>query len=134
MSPNLTDRDEFDRFTKLTKQAVDTAVGLGVLGLQRLMVGRVELSKRLAGDETLGPTYATLRTQARRRAGLVDRLMTEALHTVESTLEPMADRLPEPARHVASVAQQRMDELQARVSRFLSDTAQAPPSPSDGGD
>jgi hypothetical protein len=134
MSSSFSDHDEFGRFTKLTKEAVDTAVGLGVIGLQRLQVGRVELSRRLARHETLGPTYATLREQALRRAELLDTVVTEALHTVESTLEPIADRLPGPARHVASVAQGRVDELHAKMSRYLSDAGRTQPPPNDATD
>ena len=96
MSTAITDRDEFARITKFAREAVDTAVGLGVLGLQRLQVGRVELQKRLAGHETLGAGYSALHEQALRRAGQADKLLTEALRTVESTLEPVTGRLPEP--------------------------------------
>ncbi len=121
MSADFTDRDEFARFGQFAKGAVDTAVGLGVLGLQRLQVGRVALSRRLASHETFGPGYLAVRTEAVRRAGQVDRLFTEALRTVESTLEPMAGRLPEPARQVATVAQRRFEELHAKVSQHLTD-------------
>jgi hypothetical protein len=123
MSPAITERDEFARITKLAREAVDTAVGLGVLGLQRLQVGRVELQKRLTSHETLGAGYSTLRTEALRRAAQADRLLTEALRTVETTFEPMAGRLPEPARHVATVAQSRIDEIHAKVSRALADAS-----------
>jgi hypothetical protein len=123
MSPAITDREEFARITKLAREAVDTAVGLGVLGLQRLQVGRVELQKRLASHETFGAGYSTLRTEALRRAAQADRLLTEALRTVETTLEPMTGRLPEPARHVATVAQGRIDEIHAKVSRHLADAS-----------
>jgi hypothetical protein len=129
MSPAITDREEFARVTKFAREAVDTAVGLGVLGLQRLQVGRVELQKRLATHETFGAGYSLLRTEALRRAGQADRLVTEALRTVESTFEPVAGRLPEPARHLATVAQSRIDELHARVSRHLADATQPTETP-----
>ena len=123
MSPAITDREEFARITKLAREAVDTAVGLGVLGLQRLQVGRVELQKRLASHDTFGAGYGTLRAEALRRAAQADRLLTEALRTVETTLEPMTGRLPEPARHMATVAQSRIDEIHAKVSRHLADAS-----------
>ncbi len=121
MPADFTDRDEIARFGRFTKGAVDTAVGFGVLGLQRLQVGRVALSRRLASHETFGPGYLAMRTEAVRRAGQVDRLFTEALRTVGSTLEPIAERLPEPARQVATVVQRRFDELHAKVSEHLAD-------------
>ncbi|MGH9046797.1 MAG: hypothetical protein ACRDVW_05720 [Acidimicrobiales bacterium] len=115
--------DELTRITELAKGAVDTAVGLGVLGLQKLQVGRVELHKRLAGDDKLGAGYTGLRTEAFRRASQLDAVVGEALRTVESSLQPVTGLLPEPARHVATVAQSRIDELHAKVSHYLAAAA-----------
>ncbi len=115
--------EDLSKITELAKGAVDTAVGLGVLGLQKLQVGRVELHRRLRTNDRLGPTYDTLRAQALRRASHLDALVGEALRTVESSLQPMAGRLPEPARQVASFAQGRIDEMHATLSRHLADAA-----------
>ncbi len=118
--PATTDRnEELTKLTELAKGAVDTAVGLGVLGLQKLQVGRVELHKRLAKNEAVSGRYSGLRSEALRRACQLDSLVGDALRSVESSLQPVAGRLPEPARHVASVAQARIDELHAKVSQFL---------------
>jgi hypothetical protein len=116
--------DELGRITELAKGAVDTAVGLGVLGLQKLQVGRVEIQKHLRNNERFGATYSGLRTQAFRRASQVDAVLGEALRTVESSLQPVTGRLPEPARHAATIAQARIDELHAKVSQFLASAAQ----------
>jgi hypothetical protein len=116
---DTTRNDDLSRLTELAKGAVDTAVGLGVLGLQKLQVGRVELQKRLAKNEALSGSYSGLRSEALRRATQLDSLVTDALRTMESSLQPMTGRLPEPARHVASVAQARIDELHAKISQFL---------------
>jgi hypothetical protein len=114
--------DDLAKLTELAKNAVDTAVGLGVLGLQKLQVGRVELHKRLAKYDTFG-AYSGLRSEAIRRAAQVDSMFAEAIRTVESTLNPVTDRLPGPAKHVATVAQARIDELHAKVSEFLAKAA-----------
>jgi hypothetical protein len=90
-----------------------------VLGLQKLQVGRVELHKRLSNHETLGAGYSGLRSEAIRRASSLDALIGGALRTVESSLQPMTGRLPGPARHVATVAQSRIDDLHAKVGQFL---------------
>jgi hypothetical protein len=42
----------------------------------------------------------------------------------------MTGRLPEPARHVASVAQARIDELHTKVSQFLASAAADTATPS----
>ena len=112
-------RDELGRLGELAKGAVDTAVGLGVLGLQKLQVGRVELHKRLTQNQALGSHYSDVRSEALRRAGHLDTLMTEARRSIEASLSPVTARLPGPARHVASVAQSRIGELHQRISSRL---------------
>jgi hypothetical protein len=132
--PSFNDRqDDLGRLTELVKGAVDTAVGLGVLGLQKLQVGRVELEKRLAKNDVLGGRYAGLRKEAFRQAGHLDAVFTEARRTIEASLHPVTGRLPEPARHVATVAQARFDELHAKVSHYLASAAQAAESHSPDG-
>ena len=76
--PATTDRkDDLTKLTELAKGAVDTAVGLGVLGFQKLQVGRVELQKRLAKNEALSTSYSGFRSQALRRASKLDSFVTE---------------------------------------------------------
>jgi len=126
--PATNDRnDDLNKLTELAKGAVDTAVGLGVLGLQKLQVGRVELQKRLVKNDTLADGYSGLRTQTLRRASKLDSLVGDALRTFESSLKPVTGRLPEPARHVASVAQARIDELHAKVSQYLASASSESP-------
>src|ERR1700733_7712546 len=99
--PGTTDPSEqLNKLTELAKGAVDTAVRLGVLGLQKLQVGRVELHKRLAKNESLAGGYASIRSEALRRASRIDTVVGDALHAVESSLHPVTGRLPGPARHV----------------------------------
>jgi hypothetical protein len=111
--------EDLNKITELAKGAVDTAVGLGVLGLQKLQVGRVELQKRVGKNEKLADGYSEFRTQALRRATKIDALVGDARRTFVSSLQPVTNRLPEPARHAASVAQARIDELHAKVSEYL---------------
>jgi hypothetical protein len=114
-----------NKLTGRAKDAADTAVGLGVLGLQKLQVGRVEVQKRLAQNETFGAGYAGLRAEALRLVTQIEAFLAEALRTLESALEPVAGRLPDPARHVASVAQARVDGFQERISEYLASAAKA---------
>lgn len=120
--------DQLNKLTELAKGAVNTAVGLGVLGLQKIQVHRVELGKRLAKNETLAANYSGLRTETLRRASQLDSIVGGALKTVESSLHPVTGRLPQPARHVASVAQARFDELHAKVTQFLASASNEKPS------
>jgi len=131
-SPNV-ERDDLSRLTELVKGAVDTAVGLGVLGLQKMQVGRVELQKRLAKNEAVGATYANLRAEALRRAGHLDGVFTEARRSLEASLHPVTEKLPEPARHVTTVAQARVDELHAKFSHYIGSVGQTNDSPGTDG-
>jgi hypothetical protein len=119
--------EDLNKITELAKGAVDTAVGLGVLGLQKLQVGRVELQKRVGKNEKLADGYSEFRTQALRRASKIDALVGDARRTFVSSLQPVTDRLPEPARHAASVAQARIDELHATVSEYLASASSETP-------
>ena len=119
--------EDLNKITELAKGAVDTAVGLGVLGLQKLQVGRVELQKRVGKNEKLADGYSEFRTQALRRASKIDALVGDARRTFVSSLQPVTDRLPEPARHAASVAQARIDELHAKVSEYLASASSETP-------
>ena len=112
-------RDEIHRLTELARNTVDTLVGLGVLALQRIQVGRVEMQKRLAGNDAVGATYAEMRSRALRQASKLDGLVTEARHTVEASLNPVTGRLPGPARQAATMAQSRFDEFHRRISQHL---------------
>jgi hypothetical protein len=122
-------RDDLTKITEFAKGAVDTAVGLGVLGLQKLQVGRVELQKHLIRHETLGAGYSGLRSETLRRVSHLDALIGGALRTVESSLHPVTERLPGPARHVATVAQARIDDLHAKIGRFLAEASREAASP-----
>ena len=119
--------EDLNKITELAKGAVDTAVGLGVLGLQKLQVGRVELQKRVGKNEKLADGYSEFRTQALRRATKIDALVGDARRTFVSSLQPVTNRLPEPARHAASVAQARIDELHAKVSEYLASASSETP-------
>jgi hypothetical protein len=51
----------------------------------------------------------------------------DARRTFVSSLQPVTDRLPEPARHAASVAQALIDELHAKVSEYLASASSETP-------
>ena len=126
--------DEVNRLTEFAKGAVDTAVGLGVLGLQKLQVGRVELHKRLSRNETVGTTYTGLRSRALHQASKLDWVVTGARRTIEASLNPVTGRLPGPARHAATLAQARIDEIHTMISRHLADAARREPPDGGNGD
>jgi hypothetical protein len=128
MSTTENPRDDSNRLTEFAKGAVDTAVGLGVLGLQKLQVSRVELHKRLTRNEAVGTTYSELRSRALRQASWLDGVATEVRRSIEASLNPVTGRLPGPARHAATVAQGRIDELHGKISRHLASAAHREPS------
>jgi hypothetical protein len=116
------DRSSTDRIRVLAEQArelADTAIGMGVLCVQKLQVCRVELEKFLGlqRPEEGGRRPATQSAidQARR----VDGAIAVALRKVDATLDPMTQRLPGPARNITSSARSSVGGLHARVSQML---------------
>ena len=76
------------------KEAAYVSVGLGVLGAQRLLVGRRELAKRVE-------------PQLRGAASQLQRLATATDEKLNPVLHQMEERLPGPTRDVVRSARGR---------------------------
>lgn len=87
-----------DDVTHRAEEALYTAVGLGILGVQHLQVQRRELARALDGArERLGRQVATLDGTV----GAVDEVIDERLDETLSSLDPL---LSAPARACAQQA------------------------------
>ena len=80
--------------TDLARDAAYVAVGLGVLGFQRAQVQRVELQNRLSQDFSLDQRIGEVRQGVAKGYAQVDDLAEHAAQFVETTLQPLEDRLP----------------------------------------
>ena len=80
--------------TDLARDAAYVAVGLGVLGYQRVQVQRVELQNRLTKDLPLDQRIDDVRQGVAKGVHQIDDLAESAVQFVETTLQPLEDRLP----------------------------------------
>jgi hypothetical protein len=96
--------------TDAARDAAYVAVGLGVLGLQKVQVQRVELKNKFAKDLSFDDRVEEIRAGALRGVKHLDELVETAFQFVESTLEPLEEQLPTAARDLA-----KKSHVQARV-------------------
>jgi glutathione peroxidase-family protein len=88
----------------LAKEAAYVAIGLGVLEFQKAQVRRQELG--------------CAHKRAAERAKDFDVMVAHVIKVVDSTLEPVLERLPQPAQAVVRQARETRDELRTRVLGF----------------
>jgi hypothetical protein len=105
--------------TDLARDAAYVAVGLGVLGYQRAQVQRVELKNKLATDFSLDQRLSGVRTNVRDNVNKgikqIDELAETAATFVESTLQPLEDRLPSQVTQLTSKAREQAREVRTQI-------------------
>ena len=107
----------------LARDAVYVAVGLGVLGVQRAQVQRVELQKRLGRDLRdldLGERLEGARSVVTAGVEQLDGLLEEAGRFVEGTLQPIEAQLPPQVRAFAQRAQDQARGLRSQIRSLVS--------------
>ena len=125
----MTDRTDLTTLTELTRGvgnlARDTAyvaVGLGVLGLQRAQVQRVELQKKLK-DLDMEVNVDDVRAEFGRQVKLVDGLIEEAFRFMETSIEPLEEQLPDGARQLAKRAHEQARDVRSQVRTLMESVA-----------
>ena len=88
----------------LAKEAAYVAIGVGVLEFQKAQVRRREL--------------ACARKVMAKRARDFDATVAQVIKVVDSPLEPVLERLPEPAQAIVRQARETRDEMRTRVFGF----------------
>ena len=109
--------------TGLARDAVYVAVGLGVLGVQRAQVHRVELRRRLRrdlGELDLGERLEDARSAVTAAVEQLDQLLEEAGRLVEDALQPIEAHLPGQVRALAQRAQGQARGLRSQVRSLIS--------------
>ena len=99
--------------TDLARDAAYVTVGLGVLGYQRLQVTRTDLQQRLAGDDRLRQGVAKGVRQ-------IDELAESATQFVETTLQPLEERLPEQVTQLTTKAREQAREVRSQIRQRVS--------------
>ena len=101
--------------TDLARDAAYVAVGLGVLGYQRAQVQRVDLQNRLSKDLALDQRIEEVRHGVAKGYLQFDDLAETAAQFVETTLQPLEDRLPSSVTQVTVKARNQAREVRIQI-------------------
>jgi DNA-binding helix-hairpin-helix protein with protein kinase domain len=117
--------------TDLARDVAYVAVGLGVLGYQRAQVQRIELKNKLAKDFSLDTSRISgvagsvkdnvlgARTNVRGNVAKsikqIDGLADTAANFVESTLQPLEERLPSQITDLTSKAREQARGVRSQI-------------------
>lgn len=118
--------DLTNEVTQFARDAAYVAVGMGVLGYQRAMAQRNDLMAKLGAERDLDGRLADLRSAVTTGIQQVDSLLETATTVVESTVAPLEEQLPEPARELAHLAHERVRLLRSQLRVFVPPTGQRP--------
>ena len=106
--------------TDLARDAAYVAVGLGVLAYQRAQVQRVELQKRLSKDLPIDQRIGDVRQGVAKGYQQIDDLAESAVQFVESTLQPIEERLPTSVTQVTTRAREQAREVRIQIRQRVS--------------
>jgi hypothetical protein len=101
--------------TDLARDVAYVAIGLGVLGYQRAQVQRVELQNRLPKDLPLDQHIDAVRQSVAKGFLQIDDLTETAVQFVETTLQPLEDRLPPSVTEVTVKARNQVREVRIQI-------------------
>ena len=105
--------------TDLARDAAYVAVGLGVLGYQRAQVQRVELQSRLSQDFLLDQRIDEVRQGVAKGFQQIDELAESAAHFVETTLQPLEDKLPPSVTQLTAKAREQAREVRTQIRQLV---------------
>ena len=106
--------------TDLARDAAYIAVGLGVLGYQRVQVQRVELKNKLSKDLALEQRLGEVRQGVAKGFTQIDELTESATNLVESTLQPIEERLPISVTQFTTRAREQAREVRTQIRQRVS--------------
>jgi hypothetical protein len=101
--------------TDLARDAAYVAVGLGVLGYQRAQVQRIELQNRFSQDFSFEERVDDVREGVVKGFRQIDGLAESAAHFVETTLQPIEERLPASVTQLTTKAREQACEVRAQI-------------------
>ena len=112
--------------TDLARDAAYVAVGLGVLGYQRAQVQRVELQNRLSKDFSLDQRIGDVRQGVAKGIHQIDDLAETAVQFVETTLQPLEDKLPSSVSQVTTKAREQAREVRIQIRQRVERLSSTP--------
>jgi len=114
--PELTDLGDLTQeVTNVARDAAYVVVGLGVLGVQKAQVQRVELTNKYGQDLGLDERLTDLRSALYAGVRQVDEIVESAFTFVESALEPLEEQLPAGAREIAQKARVQARGVRSQI-------------------
>jgi hypothetical protein len=116
-------KDVTNEITKTARDAAYVVVGLGVLGFQRAQVRRQELQKRLTDSGQIQGHLGDVRGEVSKRVKDVDDAVEQVIGRIESTLIPIEDRLPVPARDLVKQAHTQAREVRQQLRKLIHQAA-----------
>lgn len=124
--------------TRLAREAGYVVIGFWVLGLQQANLRRRELADRLSTGD-LEATVGSLRQQLAdlapsvdveatlaeltRRAQQIDELVEQLIEMVETSIAPLEEQLPAPARDAAARAHDQARVVRSKVRQRITPPA-----------
>ena len=109
----------------VTKDVIDlardityVAIGLGVLGYQRLQVHRVELASKLPRDFSLDQAIGDVRGGVSKGLDQMDELAESATKLLETTLQPLEERLPPTISQLSIKAREQAREVRSQIRQL----------------
>ena len=117
-------KDITEEITKTVRDAAYVVVGLGVLGFQKAQVRRQEIQKRLVEPRTqLEGRLGDVRGELTKRVKEVDDAFEQVFVRIETSLTPIEERLPEPARDLVKQAHTQAREARQQLRKLLTAAA-----------
>jgi hypothetical protein len=107
--------------TDIARDAAYVAVGLGVLGYQRAQVQRVELANKLPKEFSLD--LDGVRTGVSKGIQQIDELAESAAQFVESTFQPLEEKLPPAVTQLTSLAREQAREVRTQIRQRVAASA-----------
>jgi hypothetical protein len=120
--------DVTNNITALSKGAADlardaayVAVGLGVLAYQRAQVQRVELQTRISQDFDidLDKRIGDVRGGVAKGIHQLDDLAETAVQFVETTFEPIEEKLPPTVSQLTTKAREQAREVRSQIRQLV---------------
>ena len=107
--------------TDLARDAAYVAVGLGVLAYQRAQVQRVELQTRLSQDFDidLDKRIGDVRGGVAKGIHQLDDLAETAVQFVETTFEPIEEKLPPTVSQLTTKAREQAREVRSQIRQLV---------------
>lgn len=104
----------------LARDAAYVVVGLGVLGYQRVQVQRVELQEKLASqDFSLEQAIDDVRQGVSKSIAQIDELAESATQFVETSLQPLEEKLPPVVSELTTKAKDQAREVRAQIRQMV---------------